>query len=230
MKKESVHHNKKTLIIIEGLPGSGKSSTATNITNYLNDKNINVKMWHENSLDNPVGFLWTYEEILKSITRSNLASYPFESWLNLTNFDSDFFVLESRLLQNLSLQHLVGGGSEQEAAELPAKVLITIEKLFDVKLIYLETTNPKEHLDRIIPSRKESHPNWIPFVTKIYDPQPLLKNRGISGESGYREMLIYWDSVQKKIVPELNCKKLILKDPYIDWDQSLSIIFDFCIN
>lgn len=216
----------RKLIIVEGLPGSGKSTTAGNVASYLKDAKEKVDLFYENSLDNPVGYIWKYSEILKAIEHSNLEEYPFHSWLNIDNEDSTTTVLESRLLQNLSLLNILNGGSENLALELPKKVLETVED-YDVRLIFLETSNPQEHFSRIIPPRKKNHPNWIPFVVKLFDPQPFLKQRGLSGELGYIAAMSEWEFIQRKIVRALDCKKLILQDPYLNWPASLSKIYEF---
>lgn len=220
---------KRKLFIVEGLPGSGKSTTATNITNFLRTKGIAVDLWHENSLDNPVGYLWVMDEIIQSIEKSTLEDYPFESWLNIERKDSSATVLESRLLQNLSLMCMLRGGSEKEALALPQKVLKTVE-VFELKLIFLATKDPVSHLNRIIPPRKMSHPNWIPFVTQIFDPQPFLTSRNLSGEEGYIATLNSWEQLQVKIVKQLDCRKLFLQDAFRDWKTSTKTILDFCIE
>jgi adenylate kinase family enzyme len=47
---------KHQLIMIEGLPGTGKTTTATLIQQYLEDKNINAACYLEGDLDHPVDY------------------------------------------------------------------------------------------------------------------------------------------------------------------------------
>ena len=124
------------IIVIEGLPGSGKSTTAKNITSYFEGMGLSVELFLENSQDNPIGFLWKKEIIPEAIKKTNLKEYPFDSWLRVPSDNNEITVLDSRLLQNTSyFCHL--DNREQEAYLIPVKILETLKGNHELRLVYL---------------------------------------------------------------------------------------------
>ncbi|HAG90547.1 MAG TPA: hypothetical protein DCL41_01670 [Bdellovibrionales bacterium] len=215
------------VIVVEGLPGSGKTTTAQNIASFLETKGHSVELFLEYSQNNPVGFLWNEETIPDAIKKTTLEEYPFSSWLKVPSKGSDITVLESRFLQNTSYFWMLNGKEDNTAASIPKKILEEINGHSEFKLVYLNHSDPGIHLKNIIEERKPKHPNWIPFVTNFHDKQPWLQKRGLEGESGFYKALLYWAGLQEKIFEQLDCSKMEIINPNDDWEDCLKNVFAF---
>ena len=90
------------LLLLEGIPGSGKSTAGAAVQNFLEEAGFTVRFWHEGDFDNPADF-----EGIACLTESQhrdlLARYPhlitlFDEYLTIRGAD--------RLLKYRKLQHL----------------------------------------------------------------------------------------------------------------------------
>jgi DNA polymerase III delta prime subunit len=205
-------------IIIEGLPGMGKTTTAKKIHEYLSKDNPNWKLYFEYSKDCPAGFGWSYESARGIIATTNLQSYPFDGW---SQFTPDPVVIESRFFQNTCLFSLLGGESEENLIKYPLKIL-DILKTQNRKCIFihLRCLDARPHLEQTIVERNQSHPDWFPFVNQLtqdtfYNSKPLPQ-----GKNAFTECMVYWNDLMNRIVDELPCTKIIIESPQTDWTST----------
>ena len=56
MAGNAVVSMKSKLILLEGIPGSGKSTAAVNLQSFLEGRNIPVRFWREGDFDHPADF------------------------------------------------------------------------------------------------------------------------------------------------------------------------------
>jgi uridine kinase len=47
---------KNKLILVEGIPGSGKSTAVANLQKFLENKDTPSRFWHEGDFDHPADF------------------------------------------------------------------------------------------------------------------------------------------------------------------------------
>lgn len=90
------------LILVEGIPGSGKTSTAEYISSYLNQKNITNKLFKEGNLDHPADYEST--ACLSKDEYSRIQSQLKTDKKLLTNYtmknDNDYLIEYGKLYHN----------------------------------------------------------------------------------------------------------------------------------
>lgn len=85
--------NAHQLILVEGIPGSGKSTTAKKIEEYLKEKGINVRLFKEGD-QNPADLSW-HACIPNAAFTQLLETYPNEkeTILACTTFEEDYAIV-----------------------------------------------------------------------------------------------------------------------------------------
>ncbi len=214
------------ILFIEGLPGSGKSQTATTLDTWLASQGSEHRFYLENSADNPVGFLWRASVARDVVLKTTPVDYPFGSWTALAARGQSV-ILESRLLQNTALFAMVNGQEPGAWPFFARRILASLAATHRVALIVLRQSDPRAHLCRTIASRDESHPHWSPFVAELFTGLPWCDARGLTGLEAFVEALSHWSDVQDRIVAQLGIETLVLTDPWQDWPSATGRIRDF---
>jgi hypothetical protein len=99
--------SKTKLILLEGIPGSGKSTAATHLEEYLKAKGLTVRFWREGNFDHPADFEGI-ARLSEAEFRDLLSHYPpltdlFHSQLTVRGAD---YLLKYRKLQQLHPQEM----------------------------------------------------------------------------------------------------------------------------
>lgn len=219
----------KKLILIEGLFGSGKSTTAEVLSRKLTDKGLNVTHHVEPDPQNPVGLPMSLIEADNTIKSTTLARYPFETWENLFVELDSFMLIEARLIQNSSFWAMLNGENEKKCIELPRKILNSISKDIEVKLIVFSQTNPESHIYNVINERKKKHPHWLPYICDLFDKQKWAKNNQARGIKGFVDAQLAWTKLFSRIVDNLECERILIIDPHTDWDEAMNKALKFSL-
>jgi len=219
----------KKLILIEGLFGSGKSTTAKSISNNLNSEGLAAKYYVESNLENPVGLKMSLEEADNTIKATKFDSYPYSTWEKLSIEADSFMIIEARLIQNSSFWAMLNGEVISNCIDMPQKILNSIPDNIDVKLIVFEQASPEDHILKVIEERKKEYPNWLPYICDLFESQRWAKNNNIIGLDGFIETQIEWSKLFTIIIHNLVCNKLIIKNPDTNWDETLEAINSYLL-
>lgn len=213
------------IIAIEGLPGSGKTSTARWLAGELQKQGLAGDWWHEGHLDHPVGLPWTYDDARATVTATTPTTYPFDSWRSIPKEGHDFEIVEAKFLQSTSAFALFQGLDEETIASFPRQILnqINVDRFI---LIVLDVSEPKEHLRQTVSVRRERYPDWITFIRDFFSEMPWCQRRGLRGEDAFVEALAEWHSVQSRLLETLACEQLRVF-PESGWDETHAAILDF---
>ena len=212
-------------VLIEGLPGAGKSTTAKSLCEEL-AKRAPATWFHEGAKDNPVGLPWSYECARDTLAKTNPQEYPFATWSEAIERHDGALILESRFLQNSELFSMLMADEGWEAGVLARGIL---ERLSGAPacLVLLQPTDARAHVERTIAERIEQYPNWLPFVCELFEWVPWCRRRGLEGRDAFVEALVAWDAVQRELVSELAIPTFVVRDPSVDWDTSFERILRF---
>lgn len=98
---------KTKLILFEGIPGSGKSTAATHLEEYLKAQGLSVRFWREGNFDNPADFegiaRLSEAEFQDLLSRHPQLTSLFESQLTVRGGD---YLLKYRKLQQFHPQDM----------------------------------------------------------------------------------------------------------------------------
>jgi DNA polymerase III delta prime subunit len=102
MPSEQCYFMQSKLILLEGIPGSGKTTAAINLQSYLENNHIPSRFWREGDFDHPADFEGT-ARLTKAGYQDLALRYPemFELFQEHTSIREEDYLLKYRKLQHL---------------------------------------------------------------------------------------------------------------------------------
>ena len=219
------------LILIEGIMGSGKSTTAAFLADRIQQQGREVTWYHEYARDNPIlvdvlaGFECTDDWKIHNKT------LPQWQTLGRTKRDDDTVtILESKLWQNDNLFMLLAG---VPTADVIASNLRVVDALAEARpaLIHFTFDNLEDHLRWIFENRRTlggPHPPqiWKEWIVEVFVSSEFGKDNGWTGFEGFMAGCSEWLSVCERMFQNFDGPKLDVRNPHADWDKSYLAIAD----
>ena len=174
---------KTNLIIVEGLPGSGKSTTAAMIADELSKKGGKVLCFDEGDREHPADYA-DYDFPDFETEREKIL----EKWRAFAGkFDKEaVYVFNCVFLQNPMCETMMRFGMESAASRQYISEIAEIIKPLHPMIIYLNKTNVKETVDRVLGERGN---DWLNAVIDYHTSQGYGKQNHLSGYEGYIKCL-----------------------------------------
>lgn len=194
---------KTNLIIVEGLPGSGKSTTASMIAEQLSKKGKKVICFDEGTKEHPADYFdynfSSFEQEKKLIL---------EKWNSfVNNYDENtIYIFNCIFLQNpMSETMMKFGLSYNDSLDYISRISEIIKPLNPI-IIYIDELNVKSSIDKVVEERGN---DWLDYVVEYHTSQGYGKQNNLIGYLGYIECL------EERKKRELNILKSIDLDSYI---------------
>lgn len=182
------------LIMIEGIPGSGKSTTAQLISHMLHRKGIGHKWWYEEEKGHPV---YVYDDyttmqlIIDELSNGNyrkvinMALKKWHEFVASVQMTSDIVIVDSCLFGYLTWSLFPFEVPKEEIAKYIKAVERIIQPL-NPNIIYFYQTDIGAALKKICTRRGgDTEKNFVRAATQ----SPYGKSRGLNG---FRGMVAYW--------------------------------------
>ncbi|MDE7220564.1 MAG: hypothetical protein K2O45_13250 [Oscillospiraceae bacterium] len=187
-----MEHIKTNLIIVEGLPGTGKSTTAAIIADELSKAGETVLCVDEGVRDHPADyadydfpdFETEREKILKK-----WRSFVDESDKNTT------YVFNCVFLQNPMCETMMRFGMDSAASQRYISEIAEIIRPLHPLIVYIDKPGVRETVDRVLDERGN---DWLEAVIDYHTSQGYGKRNQLSGYEGYIKCL------EERKVRELN--------------------------
>lgn len=228
------------LILLEGIPGSGKTTTTSNLEKQINDIGSKVKAYDEFNLDNPIRSKMVDSLRLNDPTlRSNdpetsgqgadgiaidQSVYSLDQWSNLSercNASDEVVILESRYWQNSLAPILLSGASDEKIFDEFKKIHARLKEC-SALLIFLQPLDVRSHLLHLLSSRKVE---WGEFIAKTISDSAWAKKRNLTGQDAFFGFVEAWAELCNELFSMHEGQKIKLSEPHLDWDKSLSEIY-----
>jgi hypothetical protein len=222
------------LIFVEGLPGSGKSTTAEYVASELQRHDVVHRLFRENEPDHPLN---VGAEIHPSGSTSGaqmFATYSVTSFIEESAVRWDAFVVEALLpahvnvLDSYPFQNSVRVLYQMDVdpitlASYQSHVYKKVAKLSPV-LIYLDPGDPARAF-RAITQRRG--PAWTDYVVAQLTACPRGLARGLHGVNGAIAAFGSYKGLLDQSVTDFPFPKLILTDCYRNWEVCHTRIREF---
>jgi hypothetical protein len=206
------------LILIEGLPGSGKSSTTTHLGESLSRTGISCRWFLEEGENHPIDLL---DFPLKDLSSKLVPLW--ESFVRDVQLDQSLIIMESRLWQNTSLFMYMAAYPVEEIVELQDRVSEVLAPLSPI-LIYLYQPDVAVGLKHLKELRDEASLKLDLEKTSRY---PWFRSRGKTDFTGWVEFFHEWFEVAELLYsrwPHAKCK---IENPHDNWRLAYSSINEF---
>lgn len=174
---------KTNLIIVEGLPGSGKSTTAAMIADELNKKGKKVICIDEGIGEHPADYA-DYDFPDFETERVKIL----EKWRSFTEkSDKDtVYVFNCIFLQNPMCETMMRFGMDDTASQNYISEISEIIKPLKPIIIYIDQPDVKKAIDRVIDERGT---DWLNTVIDYHTSRGYGKENNLFGYEGYIKCL-----------------------------------------
>ena len=173
---------KTELIIVEGLPGSGKSTTAAMIAEELQKRGVRALCFDEGE-EHPADYK-DYDFPDFETEREKIL----EKWREFVR-DRDrnaVYVFNCIFLQNPMCETMMRFGMEHEQSRAYIAEIAGIIKPLRPLIVYIDRQDIRAAVDSVLDERGE---DWLSAVTAYHTTQGYGKQNRLSGYDGYMECL-----------------------------------------
>jgi predicted kinase len=217
------------VILLEGLIGAGKTTTAGQIAQWLTGRGENARAYPEFAEDHPIRSRAV--DLLRADYAGSKTSeedpdvYPEDQWGRLARQCvqvGQTVVLESTFLQNTLLPLFVGGAPVDAVKDAFARIerqLAPAEPL----LIHLRPTDIAAAIARVHAERGEAWAAWNMSSVADY---PWTRSRNLRGREAVVELYHAWESVVDELSELHPFGKLLVLDPQDDRGRAFQLIRD----
>jgi predicted kinase len=224
------------LILIEGMIGAGKSTTAERVAGRLSGRGEDARAFHEFAADHPIRTeaidllraaypepVWSPDDVGDDGRARDPGVYAPEQWGRLAErclSRPQTVILESSFLQNSVLPAFVDGAP----ADRLTYIVTTIEQQMapaQPLLVYLRPTDTAAAIERVHRLRGEPWSSWNAASVAAF---PWARTRGLRGRQAVIELYHAWESVVQELYDRYPFPKLMIDDPHDDWDAALERI------
>jgi len=211
------------LIFVDGVPGSGKSTTAQFIARQLEKNGIKVKMYNETDDGHPLDHDYDIVDPNEYWTE-HLKRFP-EQWKEFSNMVENcdcVYVLESCIYQNILWFLFYYDFDRQIIKDFSHQLCRTVIKLNPV-IIYFHQQDIESMMKKNCQRRGNA---WKQWFTKFPEKSLYCQNRNLFGETGAIKYLDDFQNMAMELFQESNFKKIQIENTAQDWENYRKQIFD----
>lgn len=195
---------KTELIIVEGLPGSGKSTVSKMIADALNGCGVKT-LWFDEGGEHPADYA-DYDFPDFETERVKIL----DKWRSFVKNREKgaVYVFNCVLIQNPITETMMRFGMEEKDTQDYINQIAQIIKPLSPAIVYIDVNNVKATLDSVLAERGES---WLDAVVGYHTNQGYGKTNGLCGYDGYIKCLEERKKREEKILDSVNMKTVRIK-------------------
>ena len=210
------------LILIEGMIGSGKTTTAERLADWLSRRGEDVRAFDEGAADHPIRTR-RVDELLAAPAPGDPDVYSVGQWRRLAERclrDGQTVILESVFLQNSVMQAFIDGAPAAAVTEICTEIQRQAAPA-EPFLVYLRPTDIAAAIARVHQARGEP---WSSRNVAYVQDCPWARRRNLRGRDAVVRLYQAWEPVASQLYDRYPFPKLMVPDPQHDWPAALRAI------
>jgi len=210
------------LILVEGMIGAGKTTTAGHLADWLSRRGEDVRALDEGAADHPIRTR-RVDELLAAPAPDDPGAYSAGQWRRLAERclrDEQTVILESVFLQNSVMPAFIDGAPVAAVTDICAEIQRQAAPA-EPFLVYLRPTDIAATIARVHEARGEP---WSSRNVAYVQDCPWARRRNLRGRDAVVRLYQAWDPVVSELFDRYPFPKLMVPDPHHDWPASLRAI------
>ncbi len=204
------------LILIEGFPGAGKTTSTTHLGKYLQQQRIACRWYLEEDDPHPIDCLK-----LKLADLSEKLPPLWRAFVEQALRDNIVTIIESRLWQNTALFMFMSEFPVDEIIEVHQFVWKELAPLSPT-LVFLYQDDIAMALNRLYTLRDK---DLIAKDIQATSQYPWFQVRGLNNFEGWVQFFKEWQTVADQLYSDWPYRKMKIKNPHDNWDMAYQQIF-----
>ena len=210
------------LILVEGMIGAGKTTTAGYLADWLSRRGEDVRAFDEGAADHPIRTR-RVDELLAAPAPGDSGVYAAGQWRRLAERclrDEQTIILESIFLQNSVMPAFIDGAPAAAVTDICAEIQRQAAPA-EPFLVYLRPIDIAAAIARVHEARGEP---WSSRNVAYVQDCPWARRRNLRGRDAVVRLYQAWDPVVSELFDRYPFGKLMVPDPHHDWPASLRAI------
>jgi len=217
------------LLLIEGPPGSGKSTTAELLAAEISRTGKACQCFQEWHPDNPIAIgsdLDLEQVISTAIAREGEVLRQWQAFAQSRRESEVVTVMESRFWQTSVMLMYAAGSPLEHILDSNRQVVQAIQPLKPA-LIYFAMDDLRGLTTRTIEIKEAEWQRaglpgtWVEHIYVALENQSWFTQRGLSGLEAYLAFLEEWAQVSQRLYDGLPFPKVTIRNPYQDWTAAM---------
>jgi hypothetical protein len=225
------------LILIEGMIGSGKTSTAVRLGDWLTSRGENARVFREGAADHPIRT--KAEDRLRAaagprppvapgsaadaVVEGSPRAYGDDQWRRLAERclrGRPAIILEGSFLQNSVMPAFIDGAPARTVDEIFTRIVRQAAPA-EPLLVYLRPADIRAAIARVHRVRGEP---WSSGNVDFVENSAWARRRGLQGQDAVVRLYQAWEPVVTRLYSRYPFAKIMATDPQHDWPEALARI------
>jgi thymidylate kinase len=210
------------LILIEGMIGSGKTTTARHLGDWLSGRGEGVRAFDEGAADHPIRTR-RVDELLAAPAPGDPEAYTASQWRRLAERclgHEQTVILESVFLQNSVMPAFIDGAPAATVNQICTEIQRQAAPA-EPFLVYLRPTDIAAAIARVHQARGEP---WSSRNLAFVENSPWARRRNLRGREAVVRLYQAWEPVVSELYDRYPFGKLMVPDPQHGWPAALQAI------